>query len=182
MSDNPPELKENDFAKGRSRFRRYQHTLVELPSRLRLAAQSAWRGKERGMAVIAGVFLGSLVITTVLAYGVGLSQLFFEESLDSEPFDAKIEFARTPVENASGWSNNTTTMTEVCDELMDEFSEFNDCTLVLGRQGIHSGGFFNIDFVVAQPLEMRSISDNENPVWEPMEFDYPETLDAGHPI
>ena len=182
MSDNPPELKENDFAKGRSRFRRYQHTLVELPSRLRLAAQSAWRGKERGMAVISGVFLASLVITTVLAYGVGLSQLFFEESLDSEPFDAKIEFARTPVENASGWSNNTTTMTEVCDELMDEFSEFNDCTLVLGRQGIHSGGFFNIDFVVAQPLEMRSISDNENPLWDPMDFDYPETLDAGPPI
>ena len=182
MSDNPPELKENDFAKGRSRFRRYQHTLVELPSRLRLAAQSAWRGKERGMAVIAGVFLASLVITTVLAYGVGLSQLFFEESLDSEPFDAKIEFARTPVENASGWSNNTTTMTEVCDELMDEFSEFNDCTLVLGRQGIHSGGFFNIDFVVAQPLEMRSISDIENPLWDPMGFDYPETLDAGPPI
>lgn len=155
---------------------------MELPSRLRLAAQSAWRGKERGMAVIAGVFLASLVITTVLAYGVGLSQLFFEESLDSEPFDAKIEFARTPVENASGWSNNTTTMTEVCDELMDEFSEFNDCTLVLGRQGIHSGGFFNIEFVVAQPLEMRAISDNENPLWDSMNFDYPEALDAGPPI
>ena len=182
MSDDVPELKDSDFGQGRSRIRRYHHSLMELPSRLRLAAQSAWRGKERGMAVIAGVFLASLVITTVLAYGVGLSQLFFEESLDSEPFDAKIEFARTPVENASGWSNNTTTMTEVCDELMDEFSEFNDCTLVLGRQGIHSGGFFNIEFVVAQPLEMRAISDNENPLWDSMNFDYPEALDAGPPI
>tara|TARA_Y100000766_G_scaffold80137_1_gene68115 strand:+ start:10922 stop:14539 length:3618 start_codon:yes stop_codon:yes gene_type:complete len=182
MNDEGLDLKENDFSKGRSRIRRYQHTLMELPSRLRLAGQSAWRGKERGMAVIAGVFLASLVITTVLAYGVGLSQLFFEESLESEPFDAKIEFARTPVENASGWSNNTTTMTEVCDELMDEFSEFNDCTLVLGRQGIHSGGLFNIEFVIAQPLEMRSISDNENPLWDPMKFDYPEALDGGPPI
>ncbi len=182
MSDEVPDLKESDFGQSRSRLRRYQHALLELPSRLRLAGQSAWRGKERGMAVIAGVFLASLVITTVLAYGVGLSQLFFEESLDSEPFDAKIEFARTPVENASGWSNNTTTMTQVCDELMDEFSEFNDCTLVLGRQGIHSGGFFNIDFVVAQPLEMRAISDNENPLWDTMTFDYPEALDAGPPI
>ena len=97
-------------------------------------------GGERGLAVIAGVFLASLVITTVLAYGVGLSQLFFEESLKSEPFDAKIEYARTPVENGTGWSNNTETMTGVCDELLTEFStEFNDCTLVLGRQGIHSG-------------------------------------------
>ena len=182
MSDDVSDLNDSDFGRGRSRIRRYQHTLMELPSRLRLAGQGAWRGKERGMAVIAGVFLASLVITTVLAYGVGLSQLFFEESLDSEPFDAKIEFARTPVENASGWSNNTTTMTEVCDELMDEFSEFNDCTLVLGRQGIHSGGFFNIDFVVAQPLEMRAISDNENPLWDSMNFDYPEALDAGPPI
>ena len=182
MSDDISGLKDSDFGQNRSRVRRYQHALMELPSRLRLAGQSAWRGKERGMAVIAGVFLASLVITTVLAYGVGLSQLFFEESLDSEPFDAKIEFARTPVENASGWSNNTTTMTEVCDELMDEFSEFNDCTLVLGRQGIHSGGFFNIEFVVAQPLEMRAISDNENPLWDTMNFDYPEALDAGPPI
>ena len=182
MSDDSTELKGSDFGSGRSRIRRYQHSLMELPSRLRLAGQSAWRGKERGMAVIAGVFLASLVITTVLAYGVGLSQLFFEESLDSEPFDAKIEFARTPVENASGWSNNTTTMTQVCDELLDEFSEFNDCTLVLGRQGIHSGGFFNIEFVVAQPLEMRAISDNENPLWDPINFDYPEAQDAGPPI
>ena len=182
MSDETSGLKDSDFGQNRSRVRRYQHALMELPSRLRLASQSAWRGKERGMAVIAGVFLASLVITTVLAYGVGLSQLFFEESLDSEPFDAKIEFARTPVENASGWSNNTTTMTEVCDELIDEFSEFSDCTLVLGRQGIHSGGFFNIEFVVAQPLEMRAISDNENPLWDSMNFDYPEALDAGPPI
>ena len=182
MSADSTDLKDSDFGSGRSRIRRYQHSLMELPSRLRLAGQSAWRGKERGMAVIAGVFLASLVITTVLAYGVGLSQLFFEESLDSEPFDAKIEFARTPVENASGWSNNTTTMTQVCDELLDEFSEFNDCTLVLGRQGIHSGGFFNIEFVVAQPLEMRTISDNENPLWDPINFDYPEAQDAGPPI
>ena len=182
MSDDISGLQDSDFGQNRSRVRRYQHALMELPSRLRLAGQSAWRGKERGMAVIAGVLLASLVITTVLAYGVGLSQLFFEESLDSEPFDAKIEFARTPVENASGWTNNTTTMTEVCDELIDEFSEFNDCTLVLGRQGIHSGGFFNIEFVVAQPLEMRAISDNENPLWDSMNFDYPEALDAGPPI
>ncbi|MGB0781355.1 MAG: hypothetical protein ACPGQN_06185, partial [Candidatus Poseidoniaceae archaeon] len=102
MSDEVSGLQDSDFGQNRSRIRRYQHALMELPSRLRLAGQSAWRGKERGMAVIAGVFLASLVITTVLAYGVGLSQLFFEESLDSEPFDAKIEFARTPVENASG--------------------------------------------------------------------------------
>ena len=183
MSTDPHELVPADFSTDRSRFGRVAHKIVELPSSLRLAAQGAWRGRERGLAVIAGVFLASLVITTVLAYGVGLSQLFFEESLKSEPFDAKIEYARTPVENGTGWSNNTTTMTGVCDELLTEFSdEFNDCTLVLGRQGIHSGGFFNFDFVVAQPLEMRTIVDDENPYWTNVTFDYPEAADAGPPI
>ncbi|MCH1540086.1 MAG: FtsX-like permease family protein [Candidatus Poseidonia sp.] len=182
MSEDQDVLTDNDFSLNRSRLGRLRHSIVELPSRLRLAGQGAWRGKERGLAVIAGVFLASLVITTVLAYGVGLSQLFFEESLKSEPIDAKIEYARTPIENASGWSNNTDTMVEVCDELLDEFSQFNDCTLVLGRQGIHSAGLFNIEFVVAQPLEMRAITDDANPYWSNVTFDYPEAAEAGPPI
>ena len=176
------DLADSDFDINRSKLAKFQNKVTELPSRLRLAAQGAWRGKERGLAVITGVFLSSLVITTVLAYGVGLSQLFFEESLKSEPFDAKIEYGRTPVENASGWSNNTTVMTQVCDELLDEFSEFNDCTLVLGRQGIHSGGFFNREFVVAQPLEMREISATSNPYWSNVTFTYPEADANGPPI
>ncbi|MBG45651.1 MAG: hypothetical protein CMB76_03935 [Euryarchaeota archaeon] len=182
MSKVDIELDDSDFGVNRSRMSRIKHRVFELPSRLRLAGQGAWRGKERGLAVITGVFLSSLVITTVLAYGVGLSQLFFEESLKSEPFDAKIEYGRTPVENASGWSNNTTVMTQVCDELLEDFSEFNDCTLVLGRQGIHSGGFFNREFVVAQPLEMREISDDANPYWSNVTFSYPEADANGPPI
>ena len=176
------ELQPSDFSPSLSLPMRIMHKVVETPGQLRLAGLSAWRGKERGLAVVAGVFLASLVITTVLSYGVGLSQLFFEESLSGEPFDAKIEFARTPVENSTGWSNNTTTMTSVCDELMDEFNEFSDCTLVLGRQGIHSGGFFNQDFLVAQPLEMTAITDDTNPYWGNVTFDYPELADSGPPI
>ena len=63
----------------------------DLPDNLRLAALGAWRGRERGMAGFAGVFLSSLVITTVLAYGVGLSQAFFEGFLEINVFDAKVE-------------------------------------------------------------------------------------------
>ena len=83
MSERQDGLREADFGLGRSRAARFKHRMMELPSRMRLAGQGAWRGRERGLAVIAGVFLASLVITTVLAYGVGLSQLFFEESLKS---------------------------------------------------------------------------------------------------
>jgi uncharacterized protein YjbI with pentapeptide repeats len=178
----PLELLPSDYSPSQSLPKRMMHKVMETPSQLRLAGLSAWRGKERGLAVITGVFLASLVITTVLAYGVGLSQLFFEESLKNEPFDAKIEFARTPVENSTGWSNNTTTMVNVCDELMSDFSEFSDCTLVLGRQGIHSGGLFNEEFIVAQPLEMVAITDDTNPYWSNVTFDYPELADAGPPI
>ena len=182
MSGIDIDLSDSDFNANRSRLGRIKHKVMELPSKLRLASQGAWRGKERGLAVITGVFLSSLVITTVLAYGVGLSQLFFEESLKSEPFDAKIEYGRTPVENSTGWSNNTTVMKSVCDELLEDFSEFNDCTLVLGRQGIHSGGFFNREFVVAQPLEMREISATSNPYWSNVTFTYPEADANGPPI
>ena len=182
MNDDLIDLSPDDFSKDRGRIYSIAHKLSELPSKLRLASVGAWRGRERGLAVVAGVFLASLVITTVLAYGVGLSQLFFEESLESEPFDAKIEYARTPVENSTGWSNNTTTMTSVCDELLDEFSEFNDCTLVLGRQGLHSRGFFNEEFIIAQPLEMRTITADTNPRWENVTFAYPEADENGPPI
>jgi len=162
---------------------RWRRRVRDAPENIRLASQSAWRGRERGLAVVAGVFLASLVITTVLSYGVGLSQIFFDESLSGEPIDAKIEYAREPVEGASGWSNNTTTMQNVCSELMDSYSEqLSDCTLIFGRQGIHSGGFFNEDFVFAQPLEMRSITDEQNPYWLNVTFEYPELDGGGPPI
>ena len=162
-------------------FGRMKRKVRDLPSNFRIATLGAWRGRERGLAVIAGVFLASLVITTVLAYGVGLSQLFLAESLETEPFDAKIEFKKAPTYESDGWTNNTTTLMETCDELTLNV-EITDCTVILGRQGIHGGGFFNEDFVVAQPLEMRSISSSTNELWDNVSFDYPELQNAGPPI
>ena len=52
----------------KTRLQRLKHGILDLPSNTRMAAESAWRGRERGLAIIAGVFLASLVITTVLAY------------------------------------------------------------------------------------------------------------------
>ena len=162
-------------------FTRMKRKVRDLPSNFRIATLGAWRGRERGLAVIAGVFLASLVITTVLAYGVGLSQLFLAESLETEPFDAKIEFKKAPTAESKGWSNNTTTLMETCDELTLKV-EITDCTVILGRQGIHGNGFFNEDFVVAQPLEMRAISSSTNELWNNVSFEYPELQNAGPPI
>ena len=100
------------------RFNGMMQKTRDLPDNLRLAALGAWRGRERGMAVFAGVFLSSLVITTVLAYGVGLSQAFFEGFLEVNAFDAKVEFNKAPADGTEGWSNNTTHLLEVCDELV----------------------------------------------------------------
>ena len=123
------------------RVERWRRRFRDLPENIRLASQSAWRGRERGLAVVAGVFLASLVITTVFSYGIGLSQIFFDESLDGEPIDAKVEFKKAPTPETSGWTNNSSVMEAVCDELMAEYStELADCTVVLGRQGIHSSG------------------------------------------
>jgi ABC-type antimicrobial peptide transport system permease subunit/uncharacterized protein YjbI with pentapeptide repeats len=153
----------------------------DIPDRLRLATLGAWRGRERGLAVVAGVFLASLVITTVLSYGVGLSQIFFQESLESEPFDAKIEFRKAPIIGAEGWTNNTSTLMSACDEITER-NEISDCTVILGRQGIHGDGFFNVDFITAQPLLMDSISSTNNTNWENVTFEYPELVSSGPPI
>ena len=165
------------------RIERWRRRIRDAPENIRLASQSAWRGRERGLAVVAGVFLASLVITTVLSYGIGLSQIFFDESLDGEPIDAKVEFKKAPAIGTSGWTNNTSVMQDVCSELMLEYStELADCTVIFGRQGIHSGGFFNEDFLFAQPLEMRSITDSDNPYWLNTTWKYPELREDGPPI
>ena len=80
---------------------KWRRRIRDAPENIRLASQSAWRGRERGLAVVAGVF-ASLVITTVIAYGIGLSQIFFDESLDGEPIDAKVEFKKAP-DNWLNW-------------------------------------------------------------------------------
>ena len=114
------ELVDSDFSPSQSLAKRIMHKVTETPGQLRLAGLSAWRGKERGLAVIAGVFLATLVITTVLAYGVGLSQLFFEESLSNEPFDAKIEYTSSPLANclvtSSCPASHASTRASICDE------------------------------------------------------------------
>ena len=76
--------------------------LSDIPANFRSAVRSAWMGRERGLAIFAGVFLASLVITTVFAYGVGLSQGAVQNSLDDEVYDAKVDFA-----SETDWSSRT---------------------------------------------------------------------------
>jgi len=159
--------------KTKEAFSKVGRKLRDTPDNLRLAIIGAWRGRERGMAVFAGVFLASLVITTVLSYGVGLSQVFFEGSLEINVFDAKVEFQKAPAENTDGWSNNTTHLVEVCGELV-AMEEFNDCTVIFGKKGIHSAlDFGNEDIFKAMPLLMQQVNSTDelrnwdsNNIWD----------------
>ncbi|OIR23055.1 MAG: hypothetical protein BEU00_00895 [Marine Group III euryarchaeote CG-Epi3] len=136
--------------------------LTDLPDNLRIAALTSWRDKERGLAVFAGVFLASLVITLVLTYNVGLSQAFLEESIEVTVFDSKIEFKSAPEQGAAGWTNDTAVLQQMCNEVILR-TEFNDCTLVLGKSGLHSEISFGNDAAFyASPLFVSEIKSSES--------------------
>ena len=154
--------------------------LASFPDHLLMAAKSAWRGRERVLAVFAGVFLASLVITTVLAYSVGLSSAFLQNSLDNDVFDVKVDFAEDPGPDSEGRTNDSVLWESTCDELVS-MPEFSDCGLVYGRQGVRVSGFFDEAFLKPQPLNVLSVT---APVgnWENVSWDYPEVEDNGPPI
>ena len=170
----------------KTRLQRLKHGILDLPSNTRMAAESAWRGRERGLAIIAGVFLASLVITTVLAYGNGLSQTFLQISIENDVYDAKVEQLSAPPGPEGDFANSTFTndtslLVEVCAELSLK-EEIADCTLTFGRQAIRqSGSFFNIEAFDAGYLSIESASSN-NSLLENETFDFPEADANGPPV
>ena len=160
-----------------------QATLREVfegyPDAIIMATKSAWRGRERVLAVFAGVFLSSLVITTVLAYSAGLSLAFLQVSLESEVFDGKIDFADDPGHNSEGRTNDSVVWEGVCDELV-EMDEISDCGLVFGRQGLRITSIFDSANIVPQPLNVEGAFGSAD--WENVSWDYQEALESGPPI
>ena len=154
--------------------------LARLPGALRLASISTWRNKERGLAIVSGVFLASLVVTMVFVYGSGLNQIFFQESLEGEPFDGKVEFQFSSGNETVGRTNETTVLTEACAEI-EALEGVAECTIVLGRQGLRSNEFFDESFLKAQPINLIEAEDDAGN-WDNMTFLYPELRDAGPPI
>ena len=145
---------------------------------LSTAIRSAWRGRERGLAVFAGVFLASLVITTVFAYGVGLAQSALQRGLSDEVYDAKVDF-----NSETDWGSRTNDSAEwsaVCDELLQR-DEIIDCGLVFGRQGIRLSGFFDEAFAIPQPLNAVG-ANGPTGNWDGVSWDYPEALENGPSI
>jgi len=156
-----------------------REVLEAFPDEMMMAAKGAWRGRERVLAVFAGVFLSSLVITTVLAYSAGLSLAFLQVTLESEVFDAKIDFADDPGENSLGRTNDSAAWEGVCDELV-EMEEISDCGLVFGRQGLRLSSAWDEGSLIPQPLNVESASGEGD--WQNVSWDYPEALESGPPI
>ena len=154
--------------------------LLSLPDNLIMAGKGAWRGRERVLAVFAGVFMASLVITTVLAYAVGLSGAFLQYSLQESIFDAKVDFADDPGANSEGRTNDSILWESLCDEFVS-MDEFTDCGIVYGRQGIRVSGFFDEGFITPQPLNVVSV-EGATGDWANVSWDYREALEWGPPI
>ena len=151
-----------------------------LPSTLPVVSQRIWRGRERAIAVIAGVFLASLVITTVFAYGSGLSKAALKDGIEDLLFDGKVDFREDPGEYNVGRTNDSEAWESVCDELVQR-PEFEDCGLVFGRQGIRvDNPFFDSGFITPQPLNVEEIEGSGN--WANVSLEYPEALSSGPPI
>ena len=158
-------------------YQSFRSRWLAAPNNISMAMSSAWRGRERGLAIFAGVFLSTLVITTVLAYAVGLNQAFFAFSLEGDKFDAKIDFQSDPEGDWSGRTNDSVVWESLCDELV-EMDEFADCGLVYGRQGIRVQGFFDSSFITPQPLNVESVS-SESGNWGNVSWEYPEAAENG---
>ena len=161
-------------------YQTFKSRWLAAPHNISMALKSAWRARERGLAIFAGVFLSSLVITTVLAYAVGLNQGFFQFSLEGEVFDAKLDFQEEPGGTWDGRTNNSELRESFCDDLTS-MEEFSDCSIVYGRQGIRVTGFFDESFVLPQPLNVVSAT-GTSADWGNVSWDYPEALENGPPI
>ena len=151
-----------------------------IPDNLSMSMKSAWIGRERVLAVFAGVFLASLVITTVLAYSAGLSGAFLQFSLQEEIFDGKVDFAEDPDPDSEGRTNDSTLWESACSELI-EMEEISDCGLVFGRQGVRVNGFFDEGGIIPQPLNAVDATGITGD-WTNVSWDYPEAYDSGPPI
>ena len=161
-------------------FQTFKNRWLAAPHNISMALKSAWRARERGLAIFAGVFLSSLVITTVLAYAVGLNQGFFQFSLEGEVFDAKLDFQQDPGGSWDGRTNNSELWESFCDDITT-MEEFSDCSIVYGRQGVRVNGFFDDSFAVPQPLNVVSAT-GTSADWGNVSWEYPEAFENGPPI
>ncbi len=130
----------------------FKDRLTSLPDATRIAVLTAWRGRARGAAVFAGVFLASLVITTVLAYGSGLMSAFLEEGLKGEEYDYRLEFHSS----SNLRSDDPALLEELCIEIL-KIDNVLDCSISAGRQAAYGAGFIGDRQTQAQPLQLVGI-------------------------
>ena len=154
--------------------------MYAMPDNMSMAFKSAWKGRERVLAVFAGVFLASLVITTVLAYSAGLNGAFLQFSLQDEIFDGKVDFADDPGQDSEGRTNDSLLWETACSELI-QMDEISDCGLVFGRQGVRVSGFLDDGAIIPQPLNAVGVTSTVGD-WNNVSWEYPEAYDSGPPI
>ncbi len=153
----------------------FNDRLTSLADATRIAVLTAWRGRARGAAVFAGVFLASLVITTVLAYGSGLMSAFLEEGLKGEEYDYRLEFHSS----SNLRSDDPALLEELCIEIL-KIDNVLDCSISAGRQAAYGAGFIGDRQTQAQPLQLVGIEGLDSD-WDSIDIMFPESTDNGPP-
>ena len=98
-----------------------------------VGARSGWRARERGLAIFVGIFLSTLVLTSIFAYGTGLMSFFINDSINQNADDATIHFYYEPGYDDSTRTNNSLEFEAICEPLLEN-SRINDCSLAYGTQ------------------------------------------------
>ena len=107
-----------------------------------IGTRSAWLARGRGFAVFSGVLLSTVVLSTVLAYSVGLGQVAMQESIKEVLFDVMIQFKNEPGYKPESRTNDVAEFSAICDIFVQK-SEFEDCGLMFANTGFYPDKYDN---------------------------------------
>ena len=71
-------------------------SLLSITDNFFISARSVWLVPGRGFAVFAGVFLATVVLIAILAYGVALGQVAMQDTIKNVSYDGLIHFKNEP--------------------------------------------------------------------------------------
>ena len=126
-----------------------------------VGARSGWRARERGLAIFVGVFLSTLVLTSIFAYGTGLMSFFINDSINQNADDATIHFYYEPGYDDSTRTNNSLEFEAICDPLLEN-SRINDCSLAYGTQKRYSNFPPGNQMIEVQRMVSEGFTGQEN--------------------
>lgn len=115
-------------------------SLLSITDNFFISARSVWLAPGRGFAVFAGVFLATVVLIAILAYGVALGQVAMQDTIKNVSYDGLIHFKNEPGYAPGSRTDSADSFSDICGDFVQE-SEFMDCGLIFARQGFYPDAY-----------------------------------------